>query len=60
MVCYLPWQGEGGVGPNLTDGLLDPHGGSINNVFHTIYFGVPEKSMAAWGENGSAFTQTNI
>ena len=39
--------GEGGVGPNLTDDYW-LHGGSINNVFSTIKYGVPEKGMASW------------
>ncbi len=39
--------GEGGVGPNLTDEYW-LHGGSINDVFKTIKYGVPEKGMIAW------------
>ncbi len=39
--------GEGGVGPNLTDDYW-LHGGSINNIFKTIKYGVPEKGMKAW------------
>lgn len=37
----------GGVGPNLTDEYWIK-GGGINNVYHTIKFGVPEKGMIAW------------
>ncbi len=40
-------KGEGGVGPNLTDEYW-LHGGSINDVFHTIKYGVPDKGMKAW------------
>jgi cytochrome c oxidase cbb3-type subunit III len=40
-------QGEGGVGPNLTDAHW-LHGGGIKNVFKTIKYGVPEKGMIAW------------
>ncbi|MBX2872529.1 MAG: c-type cytochrome [Saprospiraceae bacterium] len=40
-------QGEGGVGPNLTDPYWI-HGGSITDVFKTIKYGVPEKGMIAW------------
>jgi cytochrome c oxidase cbb3-type subunit 3 len=40
-------KGEGGVGPNLTDDFW-LHGGSINDVFKTIKFGVPDKGMQAW------------
>ncbi|RYY38660.1 MAG: c-type cytochrome [Chitinophagaceae bacterium] len=39
--------GEGGVGPNLTDEFW-LHGGSINDVFHTIKYGYPDKGMQAW------------
>src|SRR5690349_14488347 len=40
-------KGEGGVGPNLTDKFW-LHGGSINDVFKTIKYGVPDKGMQAW------------
>jgi cytochrome c oxidase cbb3-type subunit III len=40
-------EGQGGVGPNLTDEYW-LHGGSIKAVFHTINEGVPEKGMMAW------------
>ncbi len=40
-------QGEGGVGPNLTDEYW-LHGGGIKNVFKTIKYGVPEKGMISW------------
>lgn len=40
-------QGEGTVGPNLTDEYW-LHGGSVNEVFKTIKYGVPEKGMIAW------------
>ncbi len=39
--------GEGGVGPNLTDEYW-LHGGSINEIFRTVKYGVPEKGMIAW------------
>ena len=35
------------VGPNLTDEYWI-HGGSINDVFKTIKYGVPSKGMVAW------------
>ncbi len=41
--------GEGGVGPNFTDKYWI-HGGSINNLFTTIKYGVPEKGMISWKE----------
>lgn len=40
--------GEGNaVGPNLTDAYWI-HGGSINDVFRTIKYGVAEKGMQSW------------
>lgn len=40
-------QGQGGVGPNFADEYWI-HGGSINDLFSTIKYGVPEKGMIAW------------
>lgn len=40
-------NGEGGVGPNLTDEYWI-HGGGIKNIFKTIKYGVQEKGMIAW------------
>jgi cytochrome c oxidase cbb3-type subunit 3 len=40
-------NGEGGVGPNLTDPYWI-HGGTINDVFSVIKYGVPEKGMVSW------------
>ena len=42
-------EGEGGVGPNLTDKYWI-HGGSIQDIFKTIKYGVPEKGMLSWKE----------
>lgn len=39
--------GEGGIGPNMTDPYW-VHGGSIQDVFKTIKYGVPEKGMISW------------
>ncbi|MCW5899191.1 MAG: c-type cytochrome [Flavobacteriales bacterium] len=40
--------GEGNaVGPNLTD-VYWIHGGSINDIFRTIKYGVPAKGMQSW------------
>lgn len=39
--------GEGGVGPNLTDKYW-LHGGSVNDIFKIIKYGVPEKGMISW------------
>jgi cytochrome c oxidase cbb3-type subunit 3 len=46
LVCHGA-SGEGGVGPNFTDKYWI-HGGSINNLFTTIKYGVPEKGMISW------------
>ena len=45
-------QGEGGVGPNLTDDYW-LHGGSINDVFKTIKYGWPDKGMKSWKDDYS-------
>lgn len=42
--------GEGGIGPNLTD-VYWLHGGSVQDVFKTIKYGVPEMGMQAWNKN---------
>jgi cytochrome c oxidase cbb3-type subunit 3 len=52
-------NGEGGVGPNLTDNYW-MHGGSINDVFKTIKYGVPEKGMQAWEKTYSPSQIRNI
>ena len=44
--CHLA-DGGGSVGPNLTDEYWI-HGGTINNIFKTLKYGVPEKGMIAW------------
>jgi cytochrome c oxidase cbb3-type subunit 3 len=46
LVCHGV-NGEGTVGPNFTDKYWI-HGGSINNLFSTIKYGVPEKGMISW------------
>jgi cytochrome c oxidase cbb3-type subunit 3 len=40
-------EGQGGIGPNLTDQYW-LHGGSTADIFKTIKYGVPEKGMIAW------------
>ncbi|MFN3999225.1 c-type cytochrome [Algoriphagus sp.] len=40
-------DGGGGVGPNLTDEYWI-HGGSINDVFKIVKYGVVEKGMIPW------------
>jgi len=44
--------GQGVVGPNLTDDYW-LHGGSINNVFKTIKYGVTAKGMPNWDKQFS-------
>jgi cytochrome c oxidase cbb3-type subunit 3 len=40
-------NGEGGVGPNLTDDYWI-HGGKIADIFKTIKYGYPDKGMQSW------------
>ena len=40
-------EGQGGIGPNLTDQYWI-HGGSIKDMFATIKYGVLEKGMQPW------------
>lgn len=42
-------QGQGGIGPNLTDHYW-LHGAQPMEIYNTINHGVPEKGMEAWGE----------
>lgn len=42
-------QGQGGVGPNLTDNFWI-HGAGLKNVFKTVTNGVPQKGMIAWSK----------
>ena len=46
VACHVA-DGGGSVGPNLTDEYWI-HGGTINSIFKTIKYGVPEKGMIAW------------
>lgn len=43
-------QGEGMIGPNLTDEFWI-HGGEVGDIFRTIKYGVPEKGMVPWEAN---------
>jgi len=45
-------QGEGGVGPNLTDDYW-LHGGGIADVFKTIKYGWADKGMKSWKDDFS-------
>jgi len=46
IACHLS-NGEGSVGPNLTDDYW-LHGGTINDVFKTLKYGYPDKGMQSW------------
>jgi cytochrome c oxidase cbb3-type subunit III len=46
VACHAP-EGQGLIGPNFTDKYWI-HGGSINDVFRTIKYGVPQKGMISW------------
>lgn len=46
VVCHGA-NGEGGIGPNLTDEYWI-HGGSISDIFRIIKYGVQEKGMIPW------------
>jgi len=45
-------QGQGGVGPNLTDDYWI-HSGGIKDIFKTIKYGWPEKGMKSWKDDYS-------
>lgn len=40
-------NGEGGIGPNLTDAFF-LHGGGIKNTMDVVINGVPDKGMISW------------
>ena len=40
-------NGEGGIGPNLTDDYWI-NGGGIKNIFKAVKFGFPDKGMISW------------
>ncbi|MBL7714235.1 MAG: c-type cytochrome [Bdellovibrionales bacterium] len=41
-------DGQGGIGPNLTDAYWI-HGGKLSDIAKTVTQGVPEKGMPPWG-----------
>lgn len=41
--------GEGGAGPNLTDDSW-LHKGSLNDIYHSIKVGYPDKGMQSWAK----------
>lgn len=56
--CHLA-DGGGSVGPNLTDQYW-LHGGSVQDVFKTIKYGVPAKGMIAWESQLTPTQMQNI
>lgn len=46
VACHAE-EGQGLIGPNFTDNYWI-HGGSINDIFRTIKYGVPQKGMISW------------
>ena len=55
VACHLKDAG-GNVGPNLTDDYW-LHKGSLNDIYHTIKNGYPDKGMQSWS---STFTEKEI
>ncbi len=51
-VCHGQ-MGEGGIGPNMTDDYW-LHGGSIQDIFKTVKYGMPDKGMVSWKSQLSA------
>jgi len=47
VACHGPDM-KGGIGPNLLDTVWI-HGGSPEQILHTITVGVPDKGMLTWG-----------
>ncbi len=52
-------DGGGLVGPNLTDDYT-LHGGSLQDIFKTIKYGVPEKGMISWKEQLSPMQMAQV
>jgi len=52
-------MGEGGAGPNLTDEYW-LHNSSLNDIFHTIKTGYPDKGMQSWEKQYSPKQISNI
>ena len=52
-------EGQGGVGPNLTDAYW-LHGGSIGDVFKTVKYGIPAKGMKSWKADLSPIQIQNV
>lgn len=46
VACHFA-EGQGSVGPNLTDEYWI-HGGGVKDIFKTIKYGYPDKGMQSW------------
>ncbi len=51
--------GEGGAGPNLTDDYW-LHKGSLNDIYHSVKTGYPDKGMQAWEKQYNPKQISNI
>jgi cytochrome c oxidase cbb3-type subunit III len=58
VACHAT-DGGGGVGPNLTDQYWI-HGGSINDVFKVVKYGVVAKGMIPWQDQLSPEEMQNV
>lgn len=52
-------DGGGGIGPNFTDEYWI-HGGSINDIFRVVKYGVVEKGMIPWQDQLSPEEMQNV
>ena len=52
-------NGEGGVGPNMTDAYWI-HGGDIASVFKSVKYGWPAKGMKSWQTDLSPVQMKNV
>lgn len=58
VACHAS-DGGGGVGPNLTDEYWI-HGGTINDIFTVVKYGVVEKGMIPWQDQLSPEDMQNV
>lgn len=52
-------EGQGSVGPNLTDAYW-VNGGSMKDIFKTIKYGRPEKGMKSWNDDYSPIQMAQL
>ena len=60
-LCAACHKADGGglVGPNLTDDYT-LHGGSLQDIFKTVKYGVPEKGMISWKDQLSPLQMAQV